>query len=215
MGDISCQSLESGYWCELHVCACSDDVSTSPANCEAVVDRVLVVVVVVVVVEEVNLSVAVAEWDGVVYEPRVVDVLVHLRHLAPLLRVHGQHLVEELEEARGEVLPHARRLGRDSALPLHELVVVGVAERRLLPGEAPREHAEEEDAERPHVAGRVHGEARVVGGVADLGRGVGDAPADPGDVDTGAEGHAEVDDLDGGPLLVGEDYVLGFDVAVD
>ena len=210
MGDIGCQSLESGYWCELYVCARSDDVSTSPANCEAVVDGVLVVVV-----EEVDLSVAVAEWDGVVYEPRVVDVLVHLRHLAPLLRVHGQHLVEELEEARGEVLPHTRRLWRDSALPLHELVVVGVAERRLFPREASREHAEEEDAERPHVAGRVHVEACVVGGVADLGRGVGDAPADPGDVDTSAEGHAEVDDLDGGPLLVGEDNVLGFDVAVD
>ena len=148
------------YGCELYVCACCDDVCAEPApsaNVVAIVDGG-----VLVVVEEVDLSVAVTEGDGVVDEPRVVDVLVHFRHLAPLLRVHGQHLVEELEEARGEVLPHSWWLGRQAALPLHELVVVGVAERRLLPGEAAGEHAEEEDAERPDVAGWVDVEPGVV-----------------------------------------------------
>ena len=166
-------------------------------------------------VEEVDLPVAVTEWDGVADEPRVVDVLVDLGHLAPVLRVHGQHLVEELEEARGEVLPHARRFRGEAALPLDELVVVGVAERGLLPGETAGEHAEEEDAERPDVARRVHVEPGVVGSVADLGRGVGDAAADARDVNAGAEGHAEVDDLDGCALLVAEDNVLGLDVPVD
>ena len=198
------------------MCACCDDVCTSTeptassTNVVGVVDsRELVEV------EEIYLPVAVTERDGVVDEPGVVDVLVHLGHLAPLLSVHGQHLVEELEEARREVLPHAGRLGGETALPLHELVVVGVAERGLLPGEAPGEHAEEEHAERPDVAGRIHVEAGVVGGVADLGRGVGDAPADSGDVDASAERHAEVNDLHSGALLVGQHDVLRLDVAVD
>ena len=207
-------SLESVDGCELHVCACSDDVCTGTQPTTA--DSVGVVYSgEMVVVEEVDLPVAVAERDGVVNEPRVVDVLVDLRHLAPLLRVHRQHPVEQLEEPRREALPHAGRLGGDSALPLHELVVVRVAESGLLPGEAPGEHAEEEHAERPDVAGRVHVEPCVVRGAADLGRCVGDAAAHAGDVHASAEGHAEVDDLHSGALLVGEDDVLGLDVAVD
>ena len=132
--------------------------------------------------EEVHFSVAVTERDGVVDEPRVIDVLVDLGHVAALLGVHGQHLVEELEQSWREVLPHARRLGRCSALPLHELVVVGIAECGLLPRKTPGQHAEQEDAERPDVARWIHVEADVVGGVADLGRCVGDAAAHSRDV---------------------------------
>ena len=164
--------------------------------------------------EEVDFPVAVTEGDGVVDEPRVVDVLVHFRDVAPVLRVHGQHLVEELEETGREVLPHARGLGRESALPLHEFVVVGITEGRLLPRETAREHAEQEDSERPHVAGWVYVETGLVGRAADLGRSVRDAAAHARDVHARAEGHAEVDDLHGAAFLVGEHNVLRFDVSV-
>ena len=157
---------------------------------------------------------AIAEGDGVGDEPLVVQVLVHLGGVASFVGVHGEHPVEELEEARGEVLPHARRLGSHAVLPLHELVVVGVTERGLLPGKTPGEHAEEEDAHRPHVAGRLHEEPGLVGGVADLGWGVGDASADAGDVGPSAKCHAEVDDFDAGALLVGQNDVLRLDVAM-
>ena len=165
-------------------------------------------------VEEVDFPVAVTERDGVVDEPRVVDVLVNFRHIAPVLHVHGQHLVEELEQTRGEVLPHAGRLGRDSSLPLDEFVVVGVTERCLLPRETAREHTEEENTERPYVAGRVHVETGLVGRVADLGGSVRDTAAHARDVHACAKGHAEVDDLHGAAFLVGEHNVLWLDVSV-
>ena len=193
------------------MCVCCDDITQpTPTNVVAIVH-----IWELVMVEEVDFPVAVTEWDSVVDEPRIVDVLVHLSNLAPLLRVHGQHLVEELEETWRKVLPHARGLGRHSTLPLHELVVVGVAQRGLFPRETAGEHAEEEDAQRPHVARRVHVEPGLVGGVADLGRSVGDATAHARDVHAGAEGHAEVDDLHRTALLVCEYNVLGLDVSVD
>ena len=144
----------------------------------------------------------------------VVQVFVHLGGVASFVGVHGEHPVEELEEARGEVLPHAWRFGSHAVLPLHELIVVGVTERGLLPGKAPGEHAEEEDAHRPHVARRLHEEPGLIGGVADLGWGVGDASADAGNVGPSAKGHAEVNDFDAGALLVGQDDVLRLDVAM-
>ena len=196
---------------ELYMRAGCDDIcaETTSTNVVAIVHSGELVVV-----EEVDLPVAVTEGDGVVDEPRVVQVLVDLGSVTSVLGVHGQHLVEELEEARGEVLPHARWLGGHARLPLHELVIVGVAERGLLPGETAGQHAEEEDAHRPHVAGGIHEEPRLVRGVADLGRGVRDAAAHAGNVRAGAQGHAEVDDLHVRALLVSEDDVLGLDVSV-
>ena len=187
--------LEGVHGCELHVCACCDNFCTKPTAETTVAVQYTGQGQMVVMVEEVNFSVAITEGDGVVDKPLVVQVLVDLGHLASVLRAHGKHLVEELKKARREVLPHAWRLGGPPALPLHELVVVGIAQCCLLPRETAGQHTEEEDAHGPHVAGRVYEESRLVGRVADLGGSVGDAAAYAGDVRTGAEGHAEIDDL--------------------
>ena len=164
---------------------------------------------------EVYFTQTVTQGDRGTEEPGIVKVFVDLLDAAAVLGLHGQQSVEELQKPGWEALPHARGLQGHSRLPLHELVVVGIAERRLLPGEAAGQHAEQEDAHRPHVAGGLCKESDVVRGGADLGRSVGDAAADSGDVGTASEGHAEIDELHEGALLVSKNDVLGFDVAVD
>ena len=164
---------------------------------------------------EVYFTKTVAEGNRGAEKPGIVEVFVDLLDAAAILGLHGQQPVEELEQPWGEALPHARGLQRHSRLPLHKLVVVGIAERGLLPGEAAREHAEEEDAHRPHVAGGLCEEPDLVRGGADLRRCVGDAAADPGNVGTAPESHAEIDELYEGAPLVSKNNVLGFDVAVD
>ena len=148
-------------------------------------------------------------------DPSVIDVVVHLRDGASLLGVHREHLVEQNKQPWGETLPHSRWFDRHASLPLDEFIVVRITVSGLLPGKAASQHAEEENAHRPHVAGRISIEALLVRCSANLGRSVGDAAADFWNVRACSQRHAEVDQPDGRSFFVGKNYVLRLDVSVD
>ena len=161
-----------------------------------------------------GLAETVREWDRGGGEPGLVDVLVHFFHWASVPWVHGQQLVEKLQELGCECLPHARRFHRHSILPLHELKVVWVTEGCLLPGKVSCQHAEEEDAYRPYVAGGLGVEANFIRCIANLWRSVWDASAHLGDVGACSQCHAKVYELHERAFFVSKHNVLWLDVSV-
>ena len=84
------------------------------------------IVTVELLLEEIDSAGAIAEGNGGVVEPRLVDVLEDICDLTSILRVHGQEAIEQREKFGGEALPHSRGLDCDSVLPLYEFEVVRV-----------------------------------------------------------------------------------------
>ena len=83
-------------------------------------------IIIVEMLEEIDSAGAVAEGNGGVVEPRLVDVLEDICDVTSILRVHGEEAVEQREKFGGETLPHSRRLDCDPVLPLYEFEVVWV-----------------------------------------------------------------------------------------
>lgn len=128
--------------------------------------------------------------------------------------LQGQKLSEHPQGFVREAAPLRRYRTCPPPLPAHKLFVEGVGGHGLLPGEVSGEHAEEQDAEGPHVRAVVHAEALVFGRVAELGGRVGDGSAHALHRRARSPGHAKVGQLDLAAFLIEDQDVLGLDVSV-
>lgn len=135
---------------------------------------------------------------------------------AAFLRLGGQQPLKHSQGVVGEAPPlrRVRPHGTTGLLPATELLVEGVHRQSGLPGEIPRQHTEDQHAERPHVEAGGHQEALGSAGAAHLRCGVRDGPAHAFHAAAHASGHAKVSQFDASALTIEQEHVLGFDVAM-
>ncbi len=137
-----------------------------------------------------------------IQHPTVAKMHKYLLDGAAALLLQSQELSEHAQGFVRESAPLWRHRAGPPPLPAHKLLVESVGGHGLLPGEVPRQHAEEQHSEGPHVCAVIHAEALVLGRVTELGRRVRDGAAHTLHRRACAPRHAEVWQLDLATLLV-------------
>ena len=147
-------------------------------------------------------------------QPRVLGVLAQFFDGAASLGSRLQHSAEQPHETRREHPPLRRCPQRLASLPQRELAVERVRLMRQLPREVPRQRAEYQHSESPHIGRRVDGVLFSLQGGAHLGRRVRYPRAHLAHHRACLLRHAEVHQFH--PLAGGVKHqnVLGFDVAM-